>query len=62
MEAWSTLPHPCYVYCACFMSAKDERPLVATGAYDGYVRMWDVEKGTAQVRHRFHWLPEFIRQ
>ncbi len=53
MEPWASLPHPCYVYCACFMpsatSSRDQIPLVATGAYDGSVRMWEVTKGLAKV-------------
>ena len=52
MEPWASLPHPCYVYCACFVPnpLKDQSPVVATGAYDGCVRMWEIAEGTAQVR------------
>eukprot|EP00041_Stephanoeca_diplocostata_P036538 m.1339187 g.1339187 ORF g.1339187 m.1339187 type:complete len:1428 (-) comp24885_c1_seq6:89-4372(-) len=41
------LPHPCHVYCARFVpdSSDGVGRHVATGAYDGVVRFWDVGPG-----------------
>lgn len=41
------LPHPCHVYCARFVPHSDDDTVlqVATGAYDGVIRFWDVSSG-----------------
>ena len=39
------LRHPCYVYAAQFHPSQRNHPVIATGAHDGGVRLWDRSSG-----------------
>lgn len=51
LKPTGTMPHPCYVYCACFLTGtkweEGNSNVLATGAYDSYVRIWSFSSSSS---------------